>query len=151
MVTGGRTRDGRRSDKMISDGTPPTGPDDGVHAELVAIDDAWSRAIVSNDAERIGDFMADDWVIVSESGVASKDDFLSLIASGELTHSAMDQVGEARVKVYEQTAVLTARATNTAHYRDRRFDADEWTTSVYVRRDGQWRCVLSHITPAVRA
>ena len=133
---------------MISDGPPTTAQDDGVHAELVAIDEAWSRAIVSNDAERISGFMADDWVIISESGVASKDEFLSLIASGELTHSAMDRVGEARVRIYDQTAVLTARATNTAHYRDRRFDADEWTTSVYVRRDSQWRCVLSHITPA---
>ena len=136
---------------MISDGRTPTGPDEGVHAELAAIDDAWSRAIVSNDADRIGGFMADDWVIVSESGVASKDEFLSLVASGELTHSTMDRVGEARVRVYDQTAVLTARATNTARYRDRRFDADEWTTSVYVRRGGQWLCVLSHITPAVRA
>ncbi|MFJ9637699.1 hypothetical protein [Streptomyces sp. NPDC101178] len=28
------------------------------------------------------------------------------------------------------------------------FMADEWTTDVFVRGGGHWRCVLSHITPA---
>ena len=120
--------------------------DEDVRAELVAIVDGWARAIVSNDAERIAAFMADDWVIVSESGVTPKADFLSFVASGDLTHSAMDRVGEARVRIYGATAVLTTRVTNTAHYGGRRFDADEWTTDVFAHRGGQWLCVLSHIT-----
>ncbi|WP_020388368.1 nuclear transport factor 2 family protein [Kribbella catacumbae] len=132
----------------MSDDATITGSDDPVRAELVAIDEDWLRAIVSDDAERIGSFMADDWVIVSESGVASKEQFLSFITSGGLTHSAMDHVGEPRVQVYGEIAVLTARATNTAHYEGRRFDADEWTTSVFARRDHRWLCVLTHITPA---
>ncbi len=127
-----------------------TDSDDAVRAELVAISDDWATAIASNDAERIASFMADDWVIVSESGVSSEDHFLSFIKSGELTHSAMDRAGEASVRVYGDAAVLTCRQTNTAHYQGRRFDADEWTTDVFVRREGRWRCVLSHITAAVR-
>jgi uncharacterized protein (TIGR02246 family) len=122
---------------------------DAVRAGLVAISDDWATAIASNDVERIASFMADDWVIVSESGVTAKDRFLSLVKSGDLTHSAMARAGEARVRVYGDTAVLTCRQTNTAHYQGRRFDADEWTTDVFVRRDGRWRCVLSHITAAV--
>ena len=70
--------------------------------------------------------------------------------SGELTHSAMDRAGEARVRVYGDTAVFTARVTNTTHYAGRQFDADKWTTDVFVKRDGRWVCVLSHITPAVQ-
>lgn len=54
----------------------------------------------------------------------------------------MDRVGEARIRLYGDTAVLTVRATNTAHYEGRRFDADEWTTEVFVRRNGQWLCVF---------
>ncbi|MFJ7178635.1 hypothetical protein ACIQXA_20040 [Streptomyces massasporeus] len=38
--------------------------------------------------------------------------------------------------------------TNTAPYRGERHDADEWTTDVFVRRQGRRLCVLSHITPA---
>jgi hypothetical protein len=38
--------------------------------------------------------------------------------------------------------------TNTTHYGGERFDADEWTTDVFVLRNGRWQCVLSQITPA---
>ncbi len=125
-----------------------TGTGDDVQADILAIHEQWSTAIVSNDAERIGRFMADDWVIVSDSGLTSKEQFLSIIQSGELTHSTFDRVNDARVRTYGDTAVLTARLTNTAHYRGRQFDADEWTTDVFVRRNGRWLCVLSHITAA---
>ncbi|QGV78332.1 nuclear transport factor 2 family protein [Streptomyces ficellus] len=108
----------------------------------------WAAAIVSNDAERIGAYMADDWVIVSDTGVSTRDHFLTLVASGDLTHSAMEPVGEPRVRVHGDTALFTARVVNTAHYRGERFDADEWTTDVFMRHDGRWRCVLSHITSA---
>ncbi|MGI5430444.1 nuclear transport factor 2 family protein [Streptomyces sp. CA-179760] len=108
----------------------------------------WAAAIVANDPGRIAGFMADDWVIVSESGIDPKEKFLSLVESGALTHSAMDLRTRPRVRVHGDTAVVTGRVTNTAHYQGERYDADEWTTDVFVRRDGRWRCVLSHITPA---
>lgn len=92
--------------------------------------------------------MADEWVMVSESGVSPKENLLSLVESGALTHSAMDRVGEARIEVYGTTAVWTARVTNTAHHGGQQYDADEWTTDVLVLRGGRWVCVLSHITPA---
>jgi ketosteroid isomerase-like protein len=116
--------------------------------ELEAVARDWAAAIVSNDAERIAAFMDEEWVIVSASGVSPKENVLSLVASGELTHSAMEFVGDARVRRYGDTAIFTGRVTNTAHHRGRRFDADEWTTDVFVRSNGRWLCVLSHITPA---
>ncbi|MDF2978812.1 MAG: hypothetical protein K0S40_3540 [Actinomycetospora sp.] len=120
---------------------------DDVVGDLVALADAWSEAIVSDDADRIGAFMADDWVIVSWSGVTAREDFLSYVRSGALGHSRMEGVGERRVRVYGDTAVLTVRVLSTAQYGGRDLDADEWTTDVFVRRDGDWRCVLTHITP----
>lgn len=121
---------------------------DSAHAELLEIARDWAVAIVSNDAARIAHFMADDWVIVSESGIATREEFLAFLTSGDLTHSAMDMVGEPRIRVYGDTAVVTARATNIAHYKGDRFDADEWGTDVFLRRDGEWRCVLSHLATA---
>jgi uncharacterized protein (TIGR02246 family) len=115
--------------------------------ELVALADAWSEAIVSDDADRIAEYMADDWVIVSWSGVTAREDFLSYVRSGALGHSRMDGVGERRVRVYGDTAVLTVRVVSTAQYGGQDLDADEWTTDVFVHRDGAWRCVLTHITP----
>jgi ketosteroid isomerase-like protein len=115
--------------------------------QLVRLAKGWAQAIVSDDPARIASFMAEEWVIVSASGIDPKERFLSLVESGTLTHSAMDLRTEPRVRVYGDTAVVTARVTNTAHYQGERHDADEWTTDVFVRRQGRWLCVLSHITP----
>ncbi|MFF5478257.1 nuclear transport factor 2 family protein [Streptomyces sp. NPDC012935] len=117
---------------------------------LAAVAHDWAAAMVSNDPARIADFMADDWAIVSESGISTREQFLSFVESGELTHSSFRLVGEPRIRMHGDSAVVTARITNTAHYKGERFDADEWTTDVFVRRDDRWRCVLSHITPAAR-
>ncbi len=122
--------------------------EDADRAALVAVLDDWAKAIISNDAERIGEFMADEWVIVSESGISSREQFLSFVSSGDLTHSSFERVGDARVKFHGEVAILTARVTNTAHYGGKRFDADEWATDVFVRRGERWLCVLSQITAA---
>ena len=108
----------------------------------------WADAMAANDADRIASFMADEWVIVSERGVSAREELLSLIRSGALTHSRFEMTSEPRVVVYGDTAVLTCRAVNTAHFGGEAFEADEWTTDVFVKRDGRWLCVLSHITTA---
>ncbi len=120
----------------------------GVAAEIVAVADDWARAIAGNDADRIAGVMADEWVIVSESGVSTKEDFLSVVRSGALTHSAMDRITRPRIRVYGDTAKHTPRVTNTAHYGGERFDPHQRTTDVFVLRIGRWECVLSQITQA---
>ena len=125
--------------------------DDVTLAELLATSEDLAAAIVSNDPERIAAILAYDWVMVSETGVSSRQEFLAVVESGDLTHSAMQIVSAARVRIYGETAVMTGRITNTAHYKGQRFDADEWTTDVFVRRDGRWVCALTHITAAVPA
>ncbi|MFJ8591789.1 nuclear transport factor 2 family protein [Streptomyces sp. NPDC093598] len=123
-------------------------PESADALQLARLAEGWAEAIVSNDPVRIASFMADEWVIVSDAGIDPKEKFLSLVESGTLTHSAMDLRTDPRVRLYGDTAVVTGRVTNTAHYQGERHDADEWTTDVFVRRQGRWLCVLSHITPA---
>jgi ketosteroid isomerase-like protein len=119
-----------------------------VEEELLALARDWAEAIVANDVDRIAAFVTEDWVLISESGISPGTEFLALVASGDLTHSAMESIGPTRVRLIGDTAVLTARIINTAHYRGRRFDADEWTTDVFVRADGGWLCALTHYTAA---
>lgn len=117
--------------------------------ELIDTGAAWAQAMVENDAEAIGNFMADEWVMVSERGISTKEHFLHFVSSGQLTHSRFEMTGEPRVRVYGDTAVMSGRIINTAHFGGKQFDADEWTSDVFVRRDGRWQCVLSQITAAV--
>ena len=118
--------------------------------ELIDFGAKWAEAIVANDAARIGSFMAEDWVIVSERGISTKAQFLSFVESGALTHSTFEMASDGRVEQYGDTAVMTIRVTNTAHFGGQQFDADEWASDVFVKRDGKWLCVLSHITAVDR-
>jgi hypothetical protein len=93
----------------MSDGT---GARPAAGAELEAVEDEWARAIVSNDAARIGAFMADDWVMVSESGVTTKEQFLSVVGSGALTgapHRAGDEHGALRRQAVRRRRVDDGR------------------------------------------
>jgi ketosteroid isomerase-like protein len=117
---------------------------------LKAMSAAWDQAMVSNDAEAISRFMADDWVIVSERGFTKKTDFLAVVVSGDLTHETFK--GEIiSVRQYGNAAVLTGRVRNNGHYKGQPFNSDEWTTDVFVKRNGTWLCVHSHITRAKEA
>jgi ketosteroid isomerase-like protein len=119
-----------------------------VEREILDFAERWAEAIVSNDAEAIEAFMADDWAIVGENGVTNKPEFLSWISSGDLTHETMQMVGEPRIKIYGDTAILNARVTNNGHYKNQPFAADEWTTDVFRKSESGWLCVLSHISPS---
>lgn len=114
--------------------------------ELSRIGSEWAASMVANDAEQIGSFMTADWVMVSERGVSTRQEFLSYVESGALTHSSFEMADEARIKVYGDTAIVTIRVVNTAHFGGQQFDADEWATDVFVKQDGKWLCAHSHIT-----
>ncbi|MGC4972545.1 nuclear transport factor 2 family protein [Streptomyces sp. DT199] len=117
-------------------------PDPADELHLARLAKSWAEVIVSDDPARIAESMADEWVIVSASGIDPR------VASGALTHAAMVLRTDPRVRVHVDTALVTCPVTDTAHCRGERYDADEWTTDVFVRRQGRWLCVLSHITPA---
>lgn len=122
---------------------------EAVVRELLAMPQSWAQAIIANDAIRIAAFVTEDWVMVSDTVISPGKKYLALVASGELTRSAMGILGPTRVRILGSTAVLTARITHAAHCLGRRLVADEWTTDVFVRHNGRWLCEIAHDT-AVR-
>jgi ketosteroid isomerase-like protein len=121
--------------------------DTALQAELEAVEAAWGRAIVANDADAIGSFMTDDWQIVGEDGITAREDFLALVRSGDLTHESMSKI-TGSVRDLGDAAVLVGRGANTGHYLGRPFTSDEWITDVFVRDAGGWRCARTHLTTA---
>ncbi|NEU09178.1 alpha/beta fold hydrolase [Flavihumibacter sp. R14] len=118
-------------------------------AELLLFGQQWDRAMEANDAAIIGEFMSDDWVIVgTEGGITSKADFLEAISSGDLTHNRMDS-DETRIKVYDNTAVVTSRGTSAGEYKGQPFHLYEWSTSMFIKQGEKWSCVLTMLTPAI--
>jgi ketosteroid isomerase-like protein len=107
----------------------------------------WAEAIVSNDVTRMERFVTDDWVIIDQPGVGTRDQFHAVVASGELRHDTMThEVIEAR-RLSPDVALLVTRGRNTGSYRGRPISAEEWTTDVLVRTPDGWRCTLTQLTP----
>jgi len=132
---------------MSEGNTAISSADHADRENILAFSEAWSKAIVANDAEAIGSFMAEDWIMVSERGISSKEHFLSFVRSGQLTHDSMEMAELAEIKIYGDTATLVGRVTNIAHFGGQTFDANEWTSDVFVRTGDGWQCVMTHITP----
>ena len=117
-----------------------------VEADLIRVAHAWDRAMVLNDADAIGQFMADDWIIVGSDGrIGDKATFLGLIRSGALTHDVMES-HELDVRVYGDAAVVIARGVSGGHHQGQAFREVERVSCVFVRQHGQWRCVLTHLS-----
>lgn len=113
---------------------------------LVALAQAWDRAMVRNSAQEIGRYMADEWTIVGSDGdMSDKATFLAQVASGELVHDVMDST-DIRVRVYGDTAVLLARGVSGGWFRGRAFRECERSSNVFVKQGAEWRCVLTHLS-----
>jgi ketosteroid isomerase-like protein len=120
--------------------------DDKAREELLALEKESAQAFIRNDADAIGRTMAEDWTIITPQGnELGRSAFLGLIKSGDLTHEAMD-FADTNVRVYGDTAVVTARATSKGKFRGQPFTESEWSTDVFVKQGGQWRCVLTQLT-----
>jgi ketosteroid isomerase-like protein len=126
----------------------PQGSDQKMSAEeeLLKLEKEFANAIVANDPEAIERFVSDDWIIInSDGGIIDKERFLAVIKSGALTHETMES-DDIRVRVYGESAVVTAVASSKGKFMGQDFSTRERATDVFVRQDGQWRCVLSQLT-----
>jgi ketosteroid isomerase-like protein len=114
--------------------------------ELIRVAHAWDRAMVENDADAIGSYMADDWTIIGpDARIGDKQTFLDLVRSGALTHDVMTSE-HLDVRLYGDTAVVTARGVSGGTFHGRAFRETELSSSVFIRQAGQWRCVRTHLS-----
>jgi ketosteroid isomerase-like protein len=117
-----------------------------MESELTNLEGQFSQAIVSNNAKAVEPFLAADWVIIDpDGGVIDKARFLGAIDSGALTHEAMDSE-DFRVRVYGDTAVVTALTRTKGKFVGQGFSTQERATDVFLKQDGRWRCVISQVT-----
>ena len=118
--------------------------------ELLKLEEQFAAAIVKNDPEAIGRFVTEDWVIInSDGGIIDKERFLGVIKSGALTHEMMES-SDIRVRVYGDSAVVTALTRTKGKFSGQDFSTHERATDVFVKLDGRWRCALSQLTPSAK-
>jgi len=114
-------------------------------AEVVASEHAWSEAFLRHDLHALSQLLADDFVGIDGRGVVS-DKAAELeeakAPSAGSTNPVLvgEQLSDIRVRVYGDTAVLTA--INTAQFSDSTIRYRR--TTVWVWRGGRWQCVSFH-------
>jgi ketosteroid isomerase-like protein len=117
-----------------------------VEEELLKLENEFAEAIVRNDLEGIGRLVADDWIIIEpDGGIVDRARFFEVIKSGALTHEMMESE-DLRVRVYGDSAVVTAITRTKGKFMRQEFSTQERATDVFVKRDGRWQCVLTHLT-----
>jgi ketosteroid isomerase-like protein len=114
--------------------------------ELLKVEKEFTQVIVSNNLEGLGRIVADDWIIIDPNGaIVDRARFFEVIKSGALTHDTMESE-DLRVRVYGDSAVVTAVTRTKGKFMGQEFNTQERATDVFVKRDGRWRCVLTHLT-----
>ena len=114
--------------------------------ELLKVEKEFAETIVNNDLEGLGRVVADDWIIIDPNGeIVDRARFFEIIKSGSLTHEIMES-DDLRVRIYGDSAVVTAVTRTKGKFMGQEFSTQERATDVFVKRDGRWRCVITHLT-----
>jgi ketosteroid isomerase-like protein len=114
--------------------------------EIVDMERQAREASIRRDAEFPQRTLAEDYVAITPLGqVTTKQDTLSARKSGQLRYDTID-VTDMVVRLYGDTAVVTARADVKGHQLGEDFSGPYRYTRVWVRRSGHWQAVSYQAT-----
>jgi ketosteroid isomerase-like protein len=110
-------------------------------AKVAALDTEYQAAVKRNDAETMGRILADDFVLVLGNGKTyTRADLLESARSGKVVYEQQDEdEGTQIVRVWGDTAVVTARLWIKGVNEGAPFDRRLWFSDTYVRTPGGWR------------
>jgi len=110
----------------------------------------WGDAYLRRDMTTLEQILADDYTFTDPLGeISDKRENLAHIRSGACV-IADTTSRDIRVRIYDHTAVVTARSTFKARYKGFSFQGQCQYTDILVKRDGRWRAVASQATLARR-
>jgi ketosteroid isomerase-like protein len=114
--------------------------------EIVEMERQAREASIRRDAEFSARTLAEDYVAITPLGqVTTKQDTLSARKSGQLRYDTIN-VSDMVVRVYGDTAVVTARADVKGHQLGEDFSGPYRYTRIWVRRTGHWQAVSYQAT-----
>jgi ketosteroid isomerase-like protein len=119
-------------------------------AEIIALENDWTKAEVNNDAGALDKLMVDTMVVTQPDG--SIQNKAELIAYVRDKSNHWDTVVSENMKVhlYGDTAVVTGTYHEKGSSAGKPFDNRGIFTDTWMRRNGKWRCVAGHDSYAVK-
>ena len=112
-------------------------------AMVAELDRLYQAAVERNDAETMDHILADDFLIVTGAGKRfSKQDLLAEARSKQAIYERQDD-SEKTVRVYGDTAIVTAQLFAKGTENGKPFEYSLWFTDVYRRTPAGWRYVYA--------
>jgi len=113
-------------------------------AEVSALDVRYQAAVKANDVEGMNAILADDFVLVTGLGKTySKTELLDAARRRAIAYERQDEIPDTQtVRVWNDTAVVTARLWLKGTQGGQAFDYQLWFSDTYVRTAGGWRYVF---------
>jgi ketosteroid isomerase-like protein len=118
-------------------------------ATVEALDIRYQAAVERNDAGLMARILADDFVLVKGNGeTASKADLLAEARGGEVIYEHQESHSRT-VRVWGDTAVVTALLWEKGTWKGKPFDVHVWYSDTYVRSSNGWRYVFGQASLAL--
>ena len=116
-------------------------------ATVAALDTGYQAAIKHNDLAVVERTLADDFVLVSGAGqVTTRDQLTAEVRNKSVHYEQQDEVpGTQTVRVWGDTAVVTALLWLKGHDGDQPFDRKLWFSDVYVRTAAGWKYAFGQV------
>jgi len=110
-----------------------------IEQEVLRLADAWTAAELRGDTAFLEALLTDDFIGIGPLGfMLTKQEWLARHSSGDLKYEAFT-LDEIKVRVYNDTAILTSRQVQQAAYRGNPIPGQFRTTMVLVQQLEQWR------------
>jgi ketosteroid isomerase-like protein len=109
---------------------------------VAALDTQYQAAVAKNDAAAMDRILADDFVLVTGKGkVFTKADLLSEARGGKTVYEKQEDISQ-KVRVWGDTAVVTALLWEKGIEDGKPFDYRLWFSDTYIRTPSGWRYVF---------
>ena len=121
-------------------------------AEVVAaLDTEYQAAVARNDADTMDKILADDFVLVLGNGtVYTKADLIKEARAKSIQYEQQVEIDNSqKVRVWGDTAVVTAKLWLKGTQGDKSFDRKLWFSDTYVRTKNGWKYVFGQASIAL--
>jgi hypothetical protein len=115
---------------------------------LRQMNDEWVKSLVRGDGETLDRIMADDFFFAYPMEGDDKQTFIDDVVNGtiKVEHLQRENVG---VRIWENTAVITAKDSAKWFYQGRDFSGQYKVIHVYACRNAEWKLVSVQACPII--
>ena len=122
----------------------------GSSAEIVTLENAWVQAEVHNDADALGNLLADTFVSTQPDGSSQNKAETLAFVRDKSNHWDTVVAENMKVHTYGDTSVVTGTYHEKGTSAGKPFDNHGLFTDTWILRNGKWRCVAGHDSYAAK-